>query len=164
MYVCSSSSTRPNILLNIDNGCLKNRKVKIKHIRQAITTVFFLCYLFFQMWQDGVARPMTAVRAAGYTSSLTRGEFKGGSSKHFLWHPFWWFALATYALIWFTTWLGFGWWFCSFSFDFFLFLFRFIFWIKIQWWMASLPMFTRCHTWHTQTQISVSDHAGRMLI
>lgn len=28
------------------------------------------------MWQDGAARPMTAVRAAGYTSSLTRGEFK----------------------------------------------------------------------------------------
>lgn len=27
------------------------------------------------MWQDGTARPMTAVRAAGYTSSLTRGEF-----------------------------------------------------------------------------------------
>lgn len=24
--------------------------------------------------QDGTARPMTAVRAAGYTSSLTRGE------------------------------------------------------------------------------------------
>ncbi|KAG8000882.1 Intraflagellar transport protein 88-like protein [Nibea albiflora] len=31
--------------------------------------------------QDGAARPMTAVRAAGYTSSLTRGELKGEKIK-----------------------------------------------------------------------------------
>lgn len=39
----------------------------------------FTIYVFFvilQMYQDGSARPMTAVKAAGYTSSLSRGEFK----------------------------------------------------------------------------------------
>lgn len=38
------------------------------------------------MWQDGAARPMTAVRAAGYTSSLTRGAFTGSwNAQLFVW-------------------------------------------------------------------------------
>lgn len=42
-----------------------------------IIRVYYICiFCYLQMYQDGSARPMTAVRAAGYTSALSRGEFK----------------------------------------------------------------------------------------
>lgn len=42
-----------------------------------IISVYYICiFCYLQMYQDGSARPMTAVKAAGYTSSLSRGEFK----------------------------------------------------------------------------------------
>uniref|UniRef100_A0A669DIJ7 Intraflagellar transport protein 88 homolog n=1 Tax=Oreochromis niloticus TaxID=8128 RepID=A0A669DIJ7_ORENI len=40
-----------------------------------IIRVYYICiFCYLQMYQDGSARPMTAVRAAGYTSALSRGS------------------------------------------------------------------------------------------
>lgn len=49
------------------------------------------------MWQDGSARPMTAVRAAGYTSSLTRGAFTGSLNAQLF---VWFCVLLTFSFHW----------------------------------------------------------------